>query len=1108
MLCPECHVELPEHATFCRNCTWQAEPTPNLPVRYGIGQDVAALTQSDDEGDALASEQQDPIEDDAQAGADHEARDAEETETQKQKKEEQNEETAGDPALTIEEQLDQIEQSGAFTIGVIGYSTSGKTFFLNRLKHYYTELRHYHTDPHPEDEDLKGTIDLEAHFFEALDSEEDHPTSGIIEPAREDFWIIDIPGEDFKKAVDARLQGPVSDGLMRVLRVAQALIIVLPSNEILTRQPSRAERAEIASLKHQHEKLVEQREEIETKIGALKASRSKRNAAESIALTAKLTGMKTEQGKVEKKMAKYNDILNVETRLRQLLESIADINLYCRTMTDGAGGMSTAAFLGLSPKERRKMARSRYHQARSPFTFVAFAKADLLIGELGRKPSEIAREFPHIVDRFLLDLAPASLFKLYRPKLHRAVVEQFRWNKFDFVTSFDGQPANDKKPRYTLREHYGVAAVVQWIHWARSYSSRIAPGAPGAKLTPLEWLRDVATGIEAWFVRKMSAWNDAAVSLDPAGLGITAACCTQPAASDDEPPRRERSLTLFALAAAVMLAVLATAWLFETIVLAALAPVIGGLVFLLGLALRAVLRRTSPGLLNRVIEYRGKLANRLMKPDSQLPDWFLGIGAGTLFVGWAVLLASLFLGSGSGQFAPEPVYTAELRRMERDAPIYRTGIVQQKLPLWNWIPSRANDGWFTIAETNAAWPHVRAGLRQLPNGAATTMMPTQLTQSIAAFEAAADAIRREPDSSPRAAINYTLGVLYFWSGNRTGAKRNLEVALKAANSVARGTQQGQAYGSTWARVPVVKMLTLQGLGLIELASNQPEQALVRFDEALVEADRYRGEFARSVSASFFYMASSGERAPMAQIDTAELWTNYVAALIAAHTKASLAGNEAASETLRTQMAKIVEEMAAPTRLAEIAAYPLLAANLRIAAARSGKDSLASSFALDEAVGGDAGIVAKQSIQFSGRAPEDQQSKYWATVVKLRQGLAEGDSAGVKNTTDQLVQESPGETEDIKAWVGDAVEQRYHASNGAEQRGLVKAYWPYMSNALLLQVLTKPLILLALIFGLVVLAWGFRRKMFRRIQSDYRQLHLPRHRTNRRDLGGRENVRAG
>lgn len=117
------------------------------------------------------------------------------------------------------ETLRRIRESGVFTMVLLGFPTAGKTWFLNRLKYELQEGDAYACYPRRAPPgDVENTVLFTAHRFRK---------------GAHDFYVIDIPGERFLRAVEGSFLGESNVLMRHVIHTGQAFLTLLPADETL-----------------------------------------------------------------------------------------------------------------------------------------------------------------------------------------------------------------------------------------------------------------------------------------------------------------------------------------------------------------------------------------------------------------------------------------------------------------------------------------------------------------------------------------------------------------------------------------------------------------------------------------------------------------------------------------------------------------------------------------------------------------------------------------------------------------------------------------------------------------------------------------------------------
>ncbi|USQ97552.1 GTPase [Caulobacter sp. RL271] len=117
------------------------------------------------------------------------------------------------------ETLRRIRESGVFTVVLLGFPTAGKTWFLNRLKYELQEGDAYACYPRRAPPgDVENTTLFTAHRFRK---------------GANDFYVIDIPGERFLRAVEGSFLGEANTLMRHLIFTGHAFLTLLPADETL-----------------------------------------------------------------------------------------------------------------------------------------------------------------------------------------------------------------------------------------------------------------------------------------------------------------------------------------------------------------------------------------------------------------------------------------------------------------------------------------------------------------------------------------------------------------------------------------------------------------------------------------------------------------------------------------------------------------------------------------------------------------------------------------------------------------------------------------------------------------------------------------------------------
>jgi tetratricopeptide (TPR) repeat protein len=913
--------------------------------------------------------------------------------------------TAEGQPTDLDQTLVDIEESGEFAIGVIGFATSGKTFFIQRLKRYMKEEGGYEPDPVPAPNEavVEGTRNIEAHHFQvmALDPARRSarkPGSGH-EP-REPFYLVDIPGERFRQAVQASLAGGEAETLIKVLRVSHALIIVVAADEMLAPRVTKGQTLE--------------RLEIEQQLAELGSAQPGEDP--KIAATRK---------RLQRRMVVLEDKKEVDEHLSELLANISVISAVASELTAPDGTKLTLQhYQSLSQSERSQI-YSGPRRGSAPFAFIALAKADLLL--MPKAGDRLRKSFPHIADMDRIDIAPASLLKIHRPKFHQRIREAFAWHKIDFVTSFEGQPKNDLRIHYGL-DHYGVAAIVDWIHWARDYSRRSGRRTGDAPRF-LEKPRAGWDRFEGAVTRRLGHWREQGAVLLPEEVGLN-------------------------------------------------------------------VHRPEPTLWDRVPAMRSRAVNGVMRPGSRWPDAILA-GSGLLGLAAILWLGGVFQGSEQRGYAfpLQPVYRAELVRMEEEAPVFGRGIEEQGLRRWTLIPS--DGGWFSFRLNNPSRAALVHAMGLIPEQAGGDQLDA------ATGEEAVASLNQSAGGDPsqiRAANSYHQGLLNYMMGNYPGAAEAFHTASEAVEQVATNPPAGARYDATASRLPAVRIAILNGEGVANLAAGKVEEAAVALRRAKTLADQERNRIVEPKSVDrFWYVIGTRDPVPVVRLPTGDVWSNHLAALIRLHARET---DPVKADRLRRELATLVS--AAQERAGEAVEHPKLAANLMIAAARSG--TLEGLGILDL---GDAGEEAASTVTDEVRAitargdVDVPQARYWKAVARLREALdsrRRNNGANAPARIEETLAANPEEAGALRRWLADVLDTEYGKGSRSVRRQLTANYGQYYGGAAQWRNIDgrAPFGIWwgAILAGLLIVALLIAWRSGRRIRATYLRLFVPQHHYDR------------
>ena len=391
--------------------------------------------------------------------------------------------TTVDNAEVIEDEarLREIKAEGLFVIGLLGFATGGKTWFLNRLKHSYHQPRPHSAQSRrpacvpsppaaPDNSRVGRTNDILMHHFAT-------PTD-----PRLSFNLLDVAGERFQRAAEKNFVG-VADLTLAALGACDAIIIVLPADEVLFSAEiadrdrcsiDRAQRSGRIDPAAAHVGLPPQDElsptDIETQLTQARAQYDRMRK-----------GPLKERLKAEIKRLETDLAARREWRLAEAANNIEDfannIGLFAAVLHLQESGM-TPQEIGALPTAAAIMTRAREsgYRKRAQPVFITLSKMDAVIDPEPWLERKLDRIKVGPAERALLDLDPMALLGERCPGIFHHARAAFGWCKVDAVTAFGGHVGGDVI-HYGC-DAFGVDSIIEWIHWAR----QVARGPPWARL--------------------------------------------------------------------------------------------------------------------------------------------------------------------------------------------------------------------------------------------------------------------------------------------------------------------------------------------------------------------------------------------------------------------------------------------------------------------------------------------------------------------------------------------------------------------------------------------------------------------------------------------------
>ena len=381
--------------------------------------------------------------------------------------------SAGRGAAEIEattEQLARMRADDWFTVGLIGFPTAGKTWFLNRIKERFSEGEGAYTvDPErvAPGHEVPGSTRITVHKF-AL------PQFAAARPGvkgMRSFDILDIPGEALERAIDRLARsGDVelgADVVLEAFHACDALVIMMPADELLfSRKLADSERMRLLSANPEGATL-----ELDAQIAKVKAelaglgqkvrpgrTLSKVDAARKVKLDAELARLEADyRGWLVAQSA-----LNVDRFSQNLGKFAAILHLLREGPASELARLRSSDILDAITKQKTATA--------IPVLFV-LSKMDSLrrldpemfdrLKAMGVDPEAIW----HVGEK------PGRAVRTYAPGVAQRLAQHFSWLKFECVSAFVDQPQGDLTIHYNARRHHGVSAIIEWINCIEAFSS-------------------------------------------------------------------------------------------------------------------------------------------------------------------------------------------------------------------------------------------------------------------------------------------------------------------------------------------------------------------------------------------------------------------------------------------------------------------------------------------------------------------------------------------------------------------------------------------------------------------------------------------------------------
>jgi hypothetical protein len=378
----------------------------------------------------------------------------------------------------------QVRADGWFTIGLIGFPTAGKTWFLNRVKERYSSGLAAYTVAPPKIaqlDEVRGSTVITLHRFVLPE----HVARRRENRGLHSFVVLDIPGEAMARAVD-RLASRYdialgADIVLEAFNVCDALIIMMPVDELLFSHLL-ADHEKMAWLRAngagvllevdgERQALAGELATIDTKARPGRAL-SKADAARREALVAELAA----------KDAEWREWMTAQSAL--------NVDKFCDNLGKFANVihlLQTSNALDIAEVRISEIIRGVAKQSEATATPVLFALSKM--DAMSSLPDDYLARLKAVgIEADALPRvgeAPAKAVRELAPGVAKHLTQHFQWLKFECVTAFEGQKPGDLRIDYE-RAHYGVDAIIDWINRIDDFTS----GAP-ATVRDVAWARRV-----------------------------------------------------------------------------------------------------------------------------------------------------------------------------------------------------------------------------------------------------------------------------------------------------------------------------------------------------------------------------------------------------------------------------------------------------------------------------------------------------------------------------------------------------------------------------------------------------------------------------------------
>jgi hypothetical protein len=369
------------------------------------------------------------------------------------------------------ETLRRIRESGVFTVVLLGFPTAGKTWFLNRLKYELQEGDAYACYPRRAPPgDVENTTLFTAHRFRK---------------GAHDFYVIDIPGERFLRAVEGSFLGESNTLMRHVIYTGQAFLTLMPGDETLLSELAHDvlwRRAAAGGNAPVDLTSLPPAQALIDRVDALKRMVSQaRKAAEAgdVKAQAKLKALVRErkhllEGGVEQAMQR------LASKHEELGEYISGVGLMAQLMVvmEERGGPD----LEPSIDAYAVFDRSRDAERKKPTKpmFIVLSKSDDLTHRSDAVQLPIRRllqghpQATHLLRVLRREPRKADAYatlNALRPGVARQIDEWFAFASFQFATAFEGVARGSTTINYRL-SHVGVTELIRALMRLKEHTEK------------------------------------------------------------------------------------------------------------------------------------------------------------------------------------------------------------------------------------------------------------------------------------------------------------------------------------------------------------------------------------------------------------------------------------------------------------------------------------------------------------------------------------------------------------------------------------------------------------------------------------------------------------